>query len=213
MAMPDHSELEREWIAATRNVQSRELRNTYFWQLIKRYSRKRRKYHNLHHIKALFNYVKEYESRLENANLLRLAVWYHDAVYRPLKKDNEEQSAALAVKQLGNLGFEQATVYKVEQLILATKSHYLPEGLQDFDSRFFMDIDLSILGAHPEEYTAYLWQVRKEYVLVPRFLYKKGRIAALEHLLGLRHIYKTDIFQPIEKRARENLGREIAYWQ
>lgn len=214
MAGPDHSELQRHWHLATGMVNSQEeLKAKYFEQLVNRHASFRRKYHNLNHIYALLEYIQQYENQLTDPNLIRLAVWYHDAIYRPLKKDNEARSASLADKQLSDLGIPADIKEKVNRLILATASHSLSFKDDDFDGRFFMDIDLSILGAHREKYVEYMWQIRKELVLVPRFIYKKGRVKALEQLLGLRHIYKTDIFSPLEARARENIQLEIRYWQ
>lgn len=214
MTEADHNKLLKHWQQATSDINNHtELKSKYYKQLVSRYSSFRRKYHNLNHIAALLNYVEQYESELSNPNEIRLAIWYHDAVYRPLKKDNEVKSAVLAKNHLSQLQLNPDSITRIEKLIEATADHYLPEHLNDFDSQFFMDIDLSILGAPREKYVAYMWQVRKELVLVPRFMYKKGRVKALEQLLGLRYIYKTELFQPLEKQARENMQLEARYWQ
>ena len=214
MAGADHKALEAHWRDATQRCSDDGyLKQKFYHQLIRRHSSIRRRYHNLNHIGHLLNCIDEYRDRLKNPVELKLAVWYHDAVYRPLRKDSEQRSADLAVKHLTALGYDALSTQRIYKLILATKDHELSGALNDFDAQFFMDIDLSILGAHREQYVKYMWQIRKELVLVPRFLYKTGRIKALEGLLGLKHIYRTDIFQPLEKRARENMKQEIQHWE
>ena len=85
---------------------------------------------------------------------------YHDIIYNPLKKDNEERSADLAYKRLSEVGLPAQQAEKCRQQILATKNHALS---QDMDTNYFTDADLSILGAGPSAYMTYTEQIRKEY--------------------------------------------------
>jgi predicted metal-dependent HD superfamily phosphohydrolase len=62
---------------------------------------------------------------------------------------NEEDSAKLAVKRLNEIGFPAEKIEKCAAMIIATKSHELPD---DGDTNHFTDADLMILGQSPEDY-------------------------------------------------------------
>lgn len=69
-----------------------------------RYAEPQRAYHTLAHIEACLALLAEREDLSEaERRLLTCAIWWHDAVYDPLRHDNEEQSAALARSDLAAL--------------------------------------------------------------------------------------------------------------
>src|SRR5688500_12552621 len=76
----------------------------FYKGLLKRYSEPGRFYHSLGHIEALFGWLAGFRAELARPELVSLAIWYHDAIYSTLRKDNEARSAALAHKQLKSLG-------------------------------------------------------------------------------------------------------------
>lgn len=179
-------------------------------ELVKAYSFSTRHYHNLKHIQHLLEYVDEYRDRLSLPDQVQWAIWYHDAVYNPLRKDNEERSAALAKKRLEELGLEPDFYAQVGPWIVATKQHTLPKEDQGFDGLFLLDIDLSILGSERAEYERYCAQIRKEYAMYPKLLYNKGRKKVLSHFLEKEPIYQTKLCRDLwEDKARRNLSWEL----
>src|SRR3954469_6456727 len=73
-------------------------------QLLRRWSEPHRGYHNVDHLAAVLDTIGEYAATAGDADAVRLAAWYHDAVYDPARADNEAASAALAVTELTALG-------------------------------------------------------------------------------------------------------------
>lgn len=179
---------------------------TYWNELETAYNLPERHYHNLEHIGHMLTLLDTVKADCADLLALQLAVFYHDMIYDAQRKDNEEQSAALARKRLTTLGFER--VEKVVDLILATQKH---EGAEDSDTNYLLDIDLSILGAEWPRYQAYAQQVREEYLIYPDEVYNPGRVQVLQHFLNTARIFKTDYFyHKLEEQARVNLSKEIA---
>lgn len=169
------------------------------------YNLPERHYHSLEHIRQMLTLLDEIKADCSDLPALQLAVFYHDIVYDAQRKDNEEQSTAIAMKRLTELGFKR--LEKVTALILATQKH---ERSEDSDTNYLLDIDLSILGAEWMRYQAYARQVREEYRIYPDEVYNPGRIQVLQHFLSTARIFKTDYFyQKLEEQARENLANEI----
>lgn len=182
----------------------------FFQELVEAYSSPKRYYHTLAHIEKLLLYVDQYKKKLTFPQQIQWAIWYHDAVYNPLRKDNEEKSALLAQTRLQELGLAEESYGYVVPWILATKDHKLPPEANTFDGEFLLDIDLSILGTSRSEYEEYCSQIRKEYAMYPRVLYNRGRKKVLHHFLDREFIFKTDVCQEQwEKKAKENLRWEL----
>lgn len=178
--------------------------------LWKRYSEKGRHYHNPDHLAAMFRLFDRYRAVLLDPRAVALAIFYHDAVYKVTRKDNEEKSALLAAKKLKEAGFSGETIKLAEAHIVATKRHEMHPGSHP-DTAYLLDFDLAVLGASPEDYRDYAQQIRREYGIYPDLLYRPGRRKALEHFLERPHIYHTETFrQELEDRARRNIAREIA---
>ena len=177
------------------------------WKEIeKQYSDKSRHYHSLLHLENLLSELLPVRARFSNWNVVVFALVYHDIVYNVSKKNNEEKSAALAIKRLSHIGVTTETVHRCSDFILATKRHQPVDDEIDH----FTDADLSILGSSSDDYRTYTNQIRKEYSIYPDFLYNPGRKKVLLHFLGMKTIYKTSYFQEkYENIARENLQAEI----
>ncbi len=129
-----------------------------------------------------------------------LALWFHDAVHDGDTPADEEASADLALRVLGD--------ERVATLVLMTARHEPDQ--QDPASALVSDADLAILGADRGRYDEYTRQVRAEYATVPDERFRIGRRAVLEQLLGLPSLYATDRGRALwADRARENLHREL----
>ncbi|OWP65174.1 hypothetical protein CDA63_00815 [Hymenobacter amundsenii] len=185
------------------------LRDATYQQLIAAYDGPGRYYHNLHHLQTLLATVDEYAELVEDQPVVELAVWFHDAVYDYLSSENETRSAALARQFLActNLSPERQArvVYLIECTARHTASH---TPAPDLD--FFLDADLRVLGAEPDDYAAYAHQIRQEYQLVPAELYRQGRRKVLAQLLNTPELYRTLEFrQRFGAAARQNLRKEL----
>lgn len=178
-------------------------------EIEKQYTLKIRHYHNLSHIESMLTQAETIKQSIVNYDAFLLAIWYHDIIYKPTKKDNEEKSGVLAKKRLKTLHIDEKTSKLTEKLIISTKSHkaILTENSDNF---YLLDIDLSILGSHWETYQTYIQNIRKEYAIYPNFMYKKGRKRVLEHFLKRKKLFQTELYQTtFETKARENIKKEL----
>lgn len=147
------------------------------------------------------------KNKLGDEELVYLVIWFHDAIYDSWKSDNEELSAEMAKEFLIKINYPIYKIDKIVQYILATKTH---ESNGDPDLNFFLDFDLSILGADETIYDIYAQQIRDEFSFYPNFLYNRGRRKVLNAILEKKSIYKTDEFNALlENQARLNIQREL----
>lgn len=176
--------------------------------IVAKYAEKNRFYHNLSHVAAMLAEVEKQAEKLMDERNVRLAIWFHDAVYNAKRNDNEEASAHLAAESLNALGAPREVVGIVVRMISATHKHDAA-GL-DADGARFLDLDLAILGASAEVYEQYRRAIRGEYSFVPWFLYRRARSRILENFLRRDAIYFTaDLRDEFERRARENVANEL----
>jgi predicted metal-dependent HD superfamily phosphohydrolase len=177
-----------------------------FAELTERYAEPQRAYHTLQHIGECFDRLDE-AGDAEERSVIALALFFHDAVYDPAAKDNEEQSAGLAKQVLSASGAPEGIVAKVTTLILATRHDHVPT---EPTAQLIVDIDLSILGAKRARYDEYETQIRREYAFVPEEAFRAGRAAILRKFLERPSIFSTQHFRDrYEARARENLARSL----
>lgn len=205
--------LKESWNAAVESLKlDPELAQKSYAQLHRAYRANWRKYHNLAHIEALLKLSQEYQDELQKPHEVVLAIWFHDAVYQPLRTDNESRSAKLAYKFLKQAQAERASCERVCDMILNTSQHSSEEDWDD--NGYFQDFDMAILGRSPEVYQFYQKNVRAEYRFVPELLYRAKRVKFLKHLLKQPFIYHMPpLRQSFEKQARENLLAELKYWE
>ena len=146
-----------------------------------------------------------------NANkrrILRWAILWHDAVYEPGLRDNEERSAELAALELTRCGVAAGDVAEVARLIRLTEQQNADSG--DRLGRLMVSIDLSILGSDADRYRHYAEDVRREYAHVPDPLWRTGRTMVLQRLLERDPIYPDPDFRSrLEAQARTNMEAEL----
>lgn len=184
-----------------------------YQQLHDAYSQAGRHYHALAHIRQMLEALDARLDQLRDPVAVQLAVWFHDAVYSPLRSDNEARSADLARQFLAQTNLSATRRERVGFLIERTKDHTQPQPAADTDLHLLLDVDLQVLGAPEADYWRYARQVRQEYSLVPDVLYRRGRQEVLSKFLGLRNIYQTADFRRLETQARRNLQAELDAWQ
>ncbi|MEP9388233.1 hypothetical protein [Mesorhizobium sp. KR9-304] len=172
-----------------------------------------RHYHGLAHVEALLALAREYRAELADPQAVEAAIWFHDAVYDSRRGDNETRSAALAAEKLSSRT-EPTRLSRIMAMIEATATHALPalgDAAATRDATFFLDMDLSILGAPKNAFDSYEAAVRREYAWVDDKAWRTGRTAVLRKFLARPAIFHTQAFrQRFEAEARKNIARSIA---
>ncbi|MBT3154410.1 hypothetical protein HTV45_26670 [Streptomyces sp. CHD11] len=180
----------------------------YADDLLGRWQEPQRRYHTLTHLTAVLDHVDELADHARDPDAVRLAAWFHDAVYLPDRSENEERSARLAERALPEAGVPAGRTAEVARLVRLTVTHD-PAG-DDRDGQVLCDADLAILAAPPSSYAAYTAAVREEYSFVPNDAFRAGRADVLRQLLALPRLFRTPHGQERwEATARYNLRGEL----
>jgi predicted metal-dependent HD superfamily phosphohydrolase len=176
--------------------------------LWERWGEPHRQYHTRTHLGAVLRVVDAHAALADDPDAVRLATWYHDAVYDPRGADNEGASAELAATTLARLGLDAGRIAEVARLVRLTAGHRAEPD--DANGRLLCDADLAVLAGAPDAYDAYAAAVRREYAHVPDGLFRAGRSAVLRHLHDLPELYRVVPDRAAwESRARANLAREL----
>ncbi len=183
--------------------------------LLDRWDQPGRHFHNLQHLAEVLGRVDELSQETHDPDLVRLAAWYHGAVFDAKEKatyankggEDETASALLAISDLMSLGVDEATALRVAHLVNALVRH-APDP-QDFDCAVLCDADLAMLAAEPQRYKEYMRNVRDEYGHIPTADYIRARIAILTKLLSRRTLYSSPLGAAWEEAARQNLDAEL----
>ena len=171
------------------------------------YTAPARAYHTLQHLEECLVQFDRVHALLEQPTAVELALWGHDVIYEPQRRDNEEASAQWTQQLLQTVGAAPALIQCVTDFIRLTK-HVAEPNTQD--GAFVLDIDLAILGATPERFADYEQQVRQEYSWVAWSAFCTGRAAILRTFLQRPTIYRTAYFRTrLETQARANLAASI----
>ena len=145
---------------------------------------------------------------MADPSAVRLAAWYHDAIYDPGAPEglNEEASAELAERELATLAMAPERVGAVGRLVRVTGGH---QPAAD-DEAVLCDADLAVLAGDPATYTAYATGVRAEYGHLDDATWRAGRAAVLRALLERPVLFHTPVMAPRDGPARANLTAELA---
>ncbi|GAA2314561.1 hypothetical protein GCM10010149_77590 [Nonomuraea roseoviolacea subsp. roseoviolacea] len=180
-------------------------------ELVARWSEPHRRYHTLDHLAAVLAAADELAGAAADPAAVRLAAWFHDAVYDGRPGWDEERSAQLAEARLPRCGVPPARVAEVARLVRLTAAHdRVAPG--DANGEVLSDADLAVLGSpRREDYDSYAARIRQEYAHVPDEPFRAGRAAVLERLLAAPRLYRTRAaYELWEERARANLRAELA---
>lgn len=206
---PDALKLEQIWVEALQYynlnpaVEGREILSA----ILDAHSGPSRHYHNLQHLREVSDYLGLCQSQLLHPHELSLAILFHDFVYNPALKNNEEQSALVAVQALRQLNIPEEVINRVDSLIRATKTHQPVPG--NPDSTYFLDADLAILGSEPARYAQYAADIRREYNSRPHNLYCERRVAVMSKFLERSPFYYHPIPAGRAAQAMDNIRAEI----
>ena len=174
--------------------------------LLARYAEPHRRYHTAEHLARVLRTIDELAGD-HDLFLVRLAAWFHDAVYviPPGQLPNEEASARLALRELSRAGLEQEDLTQVARLVRLTATHQ--PGSRDPEGELLCDADLAILAAPPEEYATYVAAIRAEYARVPEHEFVAGRLEILTRLAD-GEIFRSGKGRGLTEAARANLQAE-----
>jgi predicted metal-dependent HD superfamily phosphohydrolase len=195
----------RSWARAWSGLGAAGAGEDVFATLLQRYAEPQRAYHTQQHLAECLALFEEAQALAEHPAEVEMALWFHDAIYDPQRKDNEECSASWAQRALGGAGAASARAGRVAALVLATRHLRPPAGA---DECLLIDIDLAILGAGEARFAEYERQIRVEYGFVPAPEFAARRRAVLGSFLARPAIYSTAHFNArLESAARRNLAR------
>ncbi|WP_116126130.1 hypothetical protein [Lewinella sp. IMCC34183] len=168
-----------------------------------------RAYHNLTHLDEMIGHLPQHAAP-QDPVVFGVALVYHDIVHKPTRSDNEERSARSAERDLRqDTSISAERIDRCRQLILSTKQH-LPSPADDGDEALLIDLDLAVLARAPDSYDQYATAVRREFWMLPYFVFRNGRTRVLTALLDRPAIYHTAFGRDhYEAPARENLWREL----
>lgn len=174
-----------------------------FDRLVAAYDEPHRAYHTQRHLDDCLALLNDFRALAHRPAEVECALWFHDAVYEPMSKGNEERSAEWAAEFLHASGAAKDVADRVRELVLATRHAAVPV---DSDARLLVDVDLSILGATRERYERFEDEVRREYRWVPGPLYRRKRAEILESFVARPAIYSHGpLRERFEANARSNL--------
>lgn len=156
--------------------------NAHVPQLIALWDDGTRHYHNTTHLEDLVRMIKEDRDEVEanddvEYDQLMLAALFHDIVYSPGRKDNEELSAAYFLKSCSSP--DDPILQEVYQAILDTRSHMASTPLSAKFNRY----DMNIVERDFDELLAWEKGIYEEFKGAGKHAYKLGRLAFLKSLL------------------------------
>ncbi|MFE7504914.1 hypothetical protein [Promicromonospora sp. NPDC057488] len=183
--------------------------------LLERWADEHRHFHNLRHLAAVLHRVDELAEETHEPDLVRLAAWYHGAVFNAERKvadasqggEQTTASAMLAHDELTRLGVPERAADRVAALVNAIVRH-APDPA-DFDAAVLNDADLAMLAAEPQRYKDYKSAVRAEYAHIPTGDYLRARIRVIERLLARKSLFLSPMGAAWEEPARQNLDMEL----
>ena len=136
------------------------------------------------------------------------AMWFHDAVYSPLRDDNETESAYMAFEYLSSImGIDERTAGETQEIILDTAPPYIALNPK---SGIVHDLDFFVFLLNGTLYKQYVAQVREEYKHMPDKVWWGSRLDFLTKFLNREHLFYTPQIIKQEHRAIANIKTEIA---
>ncbi len=179
-----------------------------------------RHYHGIDHLAVLWGRHIQHGANLPVCQppwhrLIASTIAFHDAIYEPVRQDNEIRSAKLWRDASPNLDLWE--IAWVSSTILATADHLgsRPEaGMTDaaWAARLWLlDLDLTPLGEAEDDFNASTGALRREYAHLDDATWASGRRGFLKSLSLKPVFYRTPVLAAaFEHQARENLARELA---
>jgi len=175
-------------------------------ELIRLYNEPHRHYHAARHIEHCLREFDLAREQMETPDAVELALWFHDAIYDPKARDNEQQSADLFIARMGER-VDARLAQEVVELILLTRHQEAP---QTQDGQFTVDIDLSGFGQPWQDCLQDTKAIRAESPDIPEADFLNRQTLFLQSLLDRPHLYASDFFrQRYEACAQANIHKLI----
>jgi predicted metal-dependent HD superfamily phosphohydrolase len=149
------------------------------------------------------------ESLTAVPDALEIAIWMHDAILEPGRRDNEAMSAELYLQVSADAHGDEIRRL-VSRLIMAT----LHDGntLEDADSIYMVDIDLSSFALSWDEFLRDSQDLRAENPHLSDADYQLNQTGFQRMLLARPRFFLSDFFfERYEQQARNNLTRYFEY--
>ena len=146
-------------------------------EVIKRYSESHRHFHTVEHLNDVLKQILKQRNQFQTSDLVSLiiAAVFHDIVYDPQRRDNEEKSVEV-LKSYERFPISDFRLENAKKIILATKTHdKIHELIYNFNK-----IDCSILDRSYDDLLVWEEQISKEYEFAGWKEYKERRIKFLE---------------------------------
>jgi len=196
-------------------------KNNPFPEIRNRYKEPQRFYHNENHLNELLSLIVFLEDKFlinkQEASILTIIAFFHDAIYDPMASDNEEKSASLFLESIirdlefvsGEFGYTEESkkkiikkqhqspdkVFEIYQAILDTKTHKASNPI----SEIFCQLDLFCLTNYNlKELIEYEHNIFKEYQFVDYIIYHQKRIKILNELIELLPVKNPNLTLLIE---------------
>jgi predicted metal-dependent HD superfamily phosphohydrolase len=134
-----------------------------------------------------------------------MAIWFHDAIYDPRSRTNEQDSASLAEERLRGAGWPSAEVQRVQQIVLDTV-HHQPSARGAAE---VLDLDLMSLAAPWPEFERNTARIRSEYAHVADADFAAGRRAFFAAMLQRERLFWSPRGTAWEAPARANIERAV----
>ena len=153
-----------------------------------------RHYHTVeNHLIPMLNNI---DSLLEKTRIsvdmyekLYISALFHDIIYDPKSKTNEEDSVSFLLKSVKT----PSNFVEISNIIMATKTHYTYSDKEINEEmaliNIFIKIDLKVLSYDFPELLKWEQQIQKEYEFVNWKTYKKERIKVLNEFLDMDNIF------------------------
>ena len=169
-------------------------------------------YHTPAHILDMFDFAISNDLLLNVEQ--KLAVWFHDAIYRPHFSNNEEKSVSLMNLLLDGV-IPKSILNVASDIIIDTKKHFTTNILYTRYSSLVLDLDLCSF-CQPFDYCLICSEfVDKEFSVKYKNLkeYYPLRISFLRNILNCKQIFRTEYFiDKFENHARENISTLIGIY-
>lgn len=175
-------------------------------KLAQAYNEPHRKYHNFGHIARMFEIAATENIPLSMEEVL--AIWFHDFVYVPCQKDNEEKSSNAFLELYKNSHpIERTSIQVASRIILDTKKEEIEHS---GNSGTVIDLDLWDLGT--DRYWSNKERIKEEFLpyLDSDQAFYSGRTYWIESMLARDSIFVSKYATlEMERAARKNLREDL----
>jgi len=169
-----------EELGLARKVPKKVIDDTYNI-VVRAYNESHRFYHNKHHLEKVLEDIEKTRSMAKSWDTLFVAAVFHDFVYAPLSRTNEEDSARLCLELTKVWNWSEVEKAKITSLIISTKKHLESDRSGDFG--LLSNADLKIFAVPPKTYDFVIWKIYREFEKVPWIIFRKKRMEFLEKFL------------------------------